>query len=273
VIDECIHGLELARCDVCSPKLVQAPTVVAPARTRLVKTSLTTTPRVSPRRTSAADSRPAVDIGEQRIYHVTHVSNLEGILARRKILAAGNGAWNGEPPMDISSGGNRAARRDMAVAGAGTPAIADYVPFFLSPNSTVWEGVRAGTPDGRIFDAALTVAPADFVILVSTVKSAMGLYDGAFNVVVTDGDAVGPLTRFGSSADTFERMLRRLVADKESDVTLGAEFLVREAFPVELVTLIGVANDRARGAVRTALEGSSHQPRVALYPPWFVRPE
>ena len=258
---------------MCSPKLVQAPTVVAPARTRLAKTSLTTTPRVSPRRAAAADSRPTVDIGEQRIYHVTHVSNLEGILARRKILASGNDAWNGEPPVDISSTGNRTARQGVAVAGPGSPVVADYVPFFLSPNSTVWEGIRAGTPDGRISDAALAVAPSDFVILVSTVKSAMGLYDGAFNVVVTDGDAVGPLTRFGSSADTFERLLRRLVAGKDSDVTLGAEFLVREAFPVELITLIGVANDRARSTVRTTLEGSSHQPRVALYPPWFVRPE
>ena len=40
----------------------------------------------------------------------------------------------------------------------------------------------------------------------------------------------------------------------------------------QLITLIGVANDRVRAAVRALLAGSGYQPRVAVHPPWFALP-
>jgi hypothetical protein len=84
---------------------------------------------------------------------------------------------------------------------------------------------------------------------------------------VTDGDAAHVLTRFGATLDAAERMLRRLRADEDS--ILHAEYLVRESVPFELVTLVGVANDKARDVVKGILHGSGHRPKVSVYPPWF----
>jgi hypothetical protein len=81
------------------------------------------------------------------------------------------------------------------------------------------------------------------------------------------------LTRFGTTGEDAQRMVRKLRADKESEAILEAEFLVEEAFPYELVTLIGVANDRVRDAVKPILAASAHRPKLAVYPPWFQATE
>ncbi|WP_407943856.1 DarT ssDNA thymidine ADP-ribosyltransferase family protein [Marisediminicola senii] len=48
---------------------------------------------------------------------------------------------------------------------------------------------------------------------------------------------------------------------------------MRESFPVDQVTLLGVANDKVRDQVKKILAGAAHKPKVAVYPPWFQRPE
>ncbi len=242
---ECIHGLDEGLCDICYPKA--APAAEAkPFRSRVARAVTSTSTRKS-----------TVDVGEQRIYHVTHVRNLAGILEAGGLLA------DATPTVDISSAENRESRRTADVAGS---TAASYVSFFLTPNATLWEGIRLGAADSRLSPETRHAAPSDFVILVSTVRQT-----AALEAVVADGDAAGSLTRFGSTEDGSERMLRRLHDDENS--IIAAEFLVKGAFPFELVTLIGVAHDRAREAIKPILEASPHRPKVAVYPPWFQRPE
>ena len=46
---------------------------------------------------------------------------------------------------------------------------------------------------------------------------------------------------------------------------------MRHAFPFDLVSLIGVANDRVRDEVKSILRSSPYSTKVAVYPPWFER--
>jgi hypothetical protein len=274
--EECIHGLDIARCDLCTPKprVVVEPVVKAApaARTRQASGSLTSTPRAAPRRSAArAAGLPPEDVGGQRIYHLTHVSNLAEILSAGRIFADANSSWESRPAVDISSEQTRLARR-AALLDADR-SVAHYVPFSLAPKSSVWEGILTGFADDRLSIAARGIVPADFVILVSTVKHA---FEGASidtasvaQLAVTDGDAASPLTRFGSTRDAAERQLRKLRADQLSEVILDAELLVADEFPFERITLVGVANDRARDVVKAILQEGSHRPKVAVYPPWF----
>jgi hypothetical protein len=222
----------------------------------------------------AASARHTVDIGEQRIYHVTHIANLAGILESRLVLADASPSWQSRPVVDISSPPNREARRDMRVAGESEPAVAGYVPFLLSPNAGVWESIRSQSPDPRLSAEAYQHSAYDYVILVSTVKKALSEAvengEGA-SVIVANGDVTGTFTRFGISRDASERMLRTLRAGEESEAMLAAELLVRESFPIEQISLIGVANDKVRSAVRAILaaSGTRHAPKVVVYPPWF----
>jgi hypothetical protein len=219
--------------------------------------------RLSTRSTSSKRTAP---VGEQRIYHLTHVSNLPQIVAASMLLADSNDAWDERPTVDISASATREKRRSATVSTANDLVVADFVPFFLSPNASVWETIRSQTEDPRLSAEAHRSSAYDFVILVSTVQT---VFDHNEGVVVTDGDAAGTMTRFGTSRESSERMLRNLRADEESETILEAEVLVPHAAPFELVTLIGVVNDGVRSKVKSILKASEHQPKVSVYPPWF----
>lgn len=276
---ECIHGLEDGLCDTCFPK---APPVAAPStggrstRTpgrRAIPASTRARAKPASGARGGATSVRTLDIDEQRIYHLTHIDNLPGIVERGAVLADASDLWGSlsRPEVDIASAANRQARRAMLVAGESEPPVAGYVPFFLSPNAGVWESIRSESPDPRLAASASAYGAYDFVMLVSTVKVALGAGGGGASVIVANGDATATFTRFATSGEASERMLRTLRVEEESDAILAAEFLVRDTFPIEHVSLIGVANDKVRQSVRqiVASSGTGHRPKVAVYPPWF----
>lgn len=222
-------------------------------------------------KSSGAGKRTLDDVGEQRIYHVTHVNNLAAILTTGGLLADASEAW-GRPAVDISSGDTRDIRRSLLVSGDGSPTVASFVPFFLSPNASVWESVRSHATDPRLVLNAHGSDAYDFVILVSTVKKVtewQAVDEDSRPVAVADGDAAAAPTRFGAIPESSERMLRNLRANPDSEAILDAEYLVGEKFPLELLSLVGVANDKVREVVKGILKSATHRPKVVVYPPWF----
>ena len=98
---ECIHGLELERCDVCSPARAQIanaksrPAVarrLAPAKARVVVRA-------------PASARPLRSLEGERAYHVTHVGNFAAIAASGALRADISPEW------DLSSALTRDLRR------------------------------------------------------------------------------------------------------------------------------------------------------------------
>jgi ssDNA thymidine ADP-ribosyltransferase, DarT len=274
--DECIHGLADQLCASCFPKAAPEPStttrVAKPRASRAREAATPTALRSAPVATAPAaktlrsGAASGGNVGEQRIYHVTHITNLPGILSSGALHADASEAWDTNPALDISSAENREARRSTLVTGTEPGrTVAGYVPFFLSPDSVLWDSIRSHEPDPRLAPTADHWTSFDFVVLVSTVGKATE----TAGAVVADGDATGALTRFGATAESRERVLRTLRADKDSDAILAAEFLVEEAFPFELFSLIGVANDKVREAVKEILSASGFRPKVAVYPPWF----
>jgi hypothetical protein len=246
---------------VARPRASRAREAASP--TALRSAPVVTAPSLKAVRSSTGSGG---NVSEQRIYHVTHITNLPGILASCALLADASAARDTNPALDIMSAGYRESRRSVVVSGADPERrVAEYVPFFLSPDSLLWDSIRSHEADPRLAPTADDWVAFDFVVLVSTVGKA----SETVGSVVADGDAAAPATRFGASAENRERMLRTLRADKDSDAILAAEFLVEESFPFELLTLIGVANDRVRDAVKEILSASGFRPKVAVYPPWF----
>lgn len=268
--EECIHGLELSLCDICSPQ--HKPEVIHPAvgsRPRDIRPPsrprTSSPPRTGSRasRVPAPASRPSptrpLDVGRQRMFHLTHLSNLEAIL-RDGAVRAGVA-----PNVDISAPDTRAARRTALVGGEGSAAVSSFVPFFLAPDPKVWRDIRDQVVDPRLSADSRRYEPAEFIMLVTTVDAA------GPDVVFADGDAADPATRFAAGAESRERMMRRLLAD--DDALDASEALVPDAVPFELISLIGVAHDPARDAVREVLLRATFEPRVAVHPPWFARSE
>jgi hypothetical protein len=262
VSDECIHGFVDGLCATCNPKPVAEVSVAArpAARSRVAAP-----PRATVRSLRAAarvpvGSAPADTLLEQRIYHVTHVTNLAGIRERRAIIAGS------EPTLDLSPAELRRERGEIPVPGISDSTIADFVPFFLSPDAALWQSLRAGLDHPRVSAGASAADPLEFVFLVSTVRHVVAA-DRAF--LIADGNVEGPTTRFATTREDAERMLYRLRSDADGSQLVDAELLVAEALPFESVTLIGVANDRVRQTVRDLLAGSDFTPKISVYPPWF----
>lgn len=246
VTTECIHGLDIARCDLCTPRASAQPPKAKAVRAPATRKA----PPIS-------STKPVtVDAGARRIFHLTHERNLPSILAAGRILADLHGA---APTVDISALDNRELRREVLV---GSAPVASFVPFFLAPDALLWDGVRRGETDYRL--ANVPVVPAQFVLLVSSARAA------GDSAVVADGDAADPTTKFSSLSELHGRMPRRLY--DEEDALRSAEFLVPEEFPFEAVTLVGVANDKVRSSVRELMQEHGFQQKVSVYPPWFQNP-
>lgn len=187
------------------------------------------------------------------------MDNLAGIIEHDALIASGRAT----PVVDASSADNRERRAGRSL---GLASVADYVPFFLSPNAAVWSIIRSQQPDPRLSPDLRHHTAAEFVILVSTVKVA-----ATMDVAVADGDPSKPPTNFGITPDDNDRVLRKLRADDEA--ILAGEVLVHERFPFDQLALIGVANDRARDLVKDILQAAAHEPKVSVYPPWFAKAE
>ncbi len=221
--------------------------------------------------------KPSINVGEQRIYHVTHSSNLAAILASGALHADASDAWDSRPAVDISSEHNRAARRATVIDGSSGVRVADYVPFFLSPDASLWSTIRAGDDDHRLSPDIRGIAASEFVVLVTTVTSVAGARStdagpGSVPIVVADGDAADSGTRCTTARDAYERMLRQLITNEDVDAVRHAELLVKDTVPFSAISLIGVINERTRDTVKTILASSEFSPRVAVHPPWFAAP-
>lgn len=233
---ECIHGLEVPLCDACYPKaVVEKPKVTRPSSPRSARVAGVNT------------TRKAINLSQQRVYHITHIDNLESILDAGAISAGVT------PNVDLSTPLTRELRQTAEISPG--ESVADHVPFYLVPTASLWEDLRTGAADETRWSAQARASTAsDFVFLVTTVAA---LGEGA---VITDGDAAATLTRF-ASGDQLGRMLERL---HDTDTAAGAEALAKGPVPFDAIQLVGVANDRVRDRVRgfTAT-------KVAVYPPWF----
>lgn len=210
-------------------------------------------------------------VGEQRLYHITHLSNLAAIIKTGCLLADSSTAWGRRPTVELTSPESREVRRDAVISDDSSATVASYVPFFLSPDSDMWCNFRNQDPDVRIAPAVAGSPASGFIMLVSTVTKA--LESGTAAVVVTDGDPAVAATRFATTPDANERMLRNLRAHEDSPAILSAEYLVSECFDFSLITLIAVGNDRTRDDVKAQLKAAGRPTKVSVYPPWFQKPE
>ena len=244
---ECIHGFEGGLCDICFPRR-DPKEVIAPTR-RVPGARI----RHAGDRAAGTIVAPSVTLAEQRIFHVTHEQNLAAILADGALRAGVT------PVVDVSSAITRELRAAVEVVDGVT--VADYVPFYLSPDASRWDELRSGATGLHWSDAARATKPLDYVILVSTAGE-LGP-----DVVVTDRDAADSTSRFGIGTDGGAPLIRRL--RNEDPEFFEPEILAPGTVAFEAITLIGVPNDRVRDRVKRLIADAGHVTKVSVFPPWF----
>ncbi|WP_207453740.1 DarT ssDNA thymidine ADP-ribosyltransferase family protein [Herbiconiux sp. SYSU D00978] len=252
---ECIHGFDEGLCDTCYPRPVPEATA-KPATTRRVGDIARPSRRRAPGEAKQPE-RKTVPLAERRIYHATHLRNLESILIDGAIRAGVN------PAVDVMAPAVRERRAAVEVV-PGTH-VSEFVPFSLSPDATWWQEVRSGAKEARWSGAVRAASPTQFAILVGTVGSI------GPEVVLADADPSEALTHFTIGRDAASIALRR-ITERDPDL-LEPEILARGEYPTEQLALIAVPSEPVKERVRQMLsEIDRPAPRVAVFPPWF-RPE
>ncbi|QEO13571.1 DUF4433 domain-containing protein [Agromyces intestinalis] len=275
---ECIHGFDDGLCAICFPPKQPEPPAAPPraassrtAASRAAATKAAATRAIGrtavPGRRTGERAVP-IDVRALRVYHVTHIDNLAGILGAGAVLPdAGDPAAT--PAVDLAAPAAREFRRVAHVPGTGA-AIAEYVPLLLSTDADVWDAVRSGRPDPRLTADAVERPAAEHVLFVGSVASTLGPREAQPEAIAAGAsDAAIAGDEFVVGWDAVERMLRRLARIEESSPFDRAEILVLGPVPIERFSLIAVANDRVRDRVRQALAAVGAKAKVAVYPPWF----
>lgn len=249
-MDECIHGFEPGMCANCFP--AAEPEKKAPAPRRTAKVASLRTPTADASGRVAPVKAPNLP---QRIFHVTHVDNLAGILGDGAIKPSSAA----EPAVKLGSDITDELRRTAQATHEAS--VADCIAFSLSPQATWWAEVQQGAVGPTWSDHARSATVTDFVVL------GIPIAEVRDRLVVTDGDAAAMVTTI-STPDTVTRMLARAAGD--ASVMEAAEALVPGEVALDAVALVAVANEKRRAEVRALLAEAGVGAKVVVYPPWFV---
>jgi hypothetical protein len=253
---ECIHGFDDGMCDICFPRKAPEPPVTVAASATRSGTRVATRPV---KRVPGAPAGTPVKVppfASRRLYHVTPLPNLESILLDGELRPIASGVT---PDVDLAA---PLARELRAHADVGDGRHVDeFVPFTASPDAERWAELRAGAEEPHWSAAARSLTSADYAVLVAVGR------DLGTDLVVADGDAAAPVTRFtvGDPARAIA------VAARADPDLLGVEVLAPGSVPMSAVNLIAVANEPARARVRRMFQDvEGTPPRVVVHPPWFV---
>ncbi|NNN07235.1 MAG: DUF4433 domain-containing protein [Elusimicrobia bacterium] len=205
-----------------------------------------------------------------QIYHITHVSNLTGILKAEGLWCDSNRHEHEFRVVGIAHQNikDRRAKRLVPVAAAGT--LADYVPFYFAPRSPMLYAIHRGAVEGYQGGQAAVVH------LVSTVESASAV---GRPWCFTDGHAEMAMTEFCDDARKIgEHVNHEIMQSQYWNDTPDqpdrkrrrqAEFLVHEFFPWELFHEVGVFNSEIALKVAEILNPEKHRPRIAVHSDWY----
>lgn len=207
-----------------------------------------------------------------RIYHITHVNNLPGIVAEQAL-------WSDAARLarDLASqivGMPRIKQRrlmEMEVTCHRGTKVGEYVPFNFCPRSVMLYILYRGNHqdiDYREGEGPIVHLQADLAATVAWADA-----EGV-RWAFTNGNASAYVTRFYSELSDLDQVdwsaVRatdwRAPATKERK---QAEFLVHESFPWRLVEKIGVLSAGTGAEVNQAIAGAGHQPVVAIEPSWY----
>ena len=203
------------------------------------------------------------------IYHITHVDNLAQIIGAGGLGAVGGLRAGGANFRSIAYPHIQDRRATTLVPCGPRGTLQDYVPFYFAPRSpmlyTINKGNVPGYADGQ--------GP-----VVHLLSSAQRVEAAGPEFVFTDGHAIMAMTDFFHDLRDLNRvdwevMRARYWADTQTDSDRSrrrqAEFLVRDFFPWELVSEIGVIDRGMKARTEAALARATHVPPVTVHREWY----
>lgn len=209
---------------------------------------------------------------QPRIYHITHVDNLAGVVADGALWSDAVMVARGGPTTMIGMSDIKRRRlQELRVTCYPDNFVGEYVPFFWCPRSVMLYLIHMGNHPELVYRGGqkpILHLEADLYESVAWADSIPHRWAFALT------NAGARYTQFRNDLDDLDELDWDAIANtdfrnsavKEKKM---AEFLMHESFPWELVSSIGVHSDAVAAQVNGILAGAVHVPTVAVRRDWY----
>lgn len=214
------------------------------------------------------------------IFHITAIPNLVGLAQQKHLLAKNVMAHQGLGYANIAYQSVQGRRANKVVTAGAGGVLHDYVPFYFAPRSPMLMAINRGNVEGCNY------RQDDIAHMRSSLRAVLGsklpfvFYDknaAVFNARCFDdisqlGQIDWPLffehprkdgyCQYWNSVHTNERYVSRME-------TRQAEFLIHQAFPLNLVEEVVVRTEATAEMVRELVHGAGWHVNVRAQPLWY----
>jgi hypothetical protein len=213
-----------------------------------------------------------------RIFHITHVDNLPGILATGGLLSDAAMIQRGGPRVTIGMSRIKQRRLSLPVHCHPGDHVGDYVPFYFCPRSIMLYIIHCANNPALAYrggQGPIVHLEADLGAVVAWANQQQRRW--AFSLA----NAGSYYTQFCNSLNDLHHVDWDAVASNNfsagsctpsgNQVKEGkqAEFLLHDDFPWSLVQRIGVLSQTIAHQALAAIASAAHQPNVSVQPSWY----
>jgi len=205
-----------------------------------------------------------------KIYHITHVSNLAGMVADGKIYSDASMIARGGPNRAIGMSKIKERRLHLPVTCHPDTMVGDYVPFNFCPRSVMLFVIHRGNPE-----LAFTEGQNNIVHLEADLHSVINWAQTSRRQwAYCTSNAGANYADFDSNIGGLNQIDWDAVANndfRDTDVkdSKQSEFLVLESFPWTLISRIGVINSSLKATAERAISNTPLRPVVEVKRDWY----
>lgn len=206
-----------------------------------------------------------------KIYHITHVDNLRGILNDDCLFSDRAIQARGGPKADIGISRIKKRRLELPVSVQPGTKVGEYVPFYFCPRSIMLFVLHKGNSPGLEYhdgQEPLVHLVADLHEAIEWAESerrqwAFSLSNAGARYALFHNrrDHLGKLDWSAINSRDFQ--------SSEIKEKKQAEFLMHESFPWHLIRSIGVCSHSTRQHVESIAAQSSHHPTIEVHKEWY----
>ena len=206
-----------------------------------------------------------------KIYHITHVANLAGIVAGGQLLSDATMIDQGGAAVTIGMSVIKQRRLHLPVRCHPGDKVGQYVPFYLCPRSIMLYVIHCKNHP----DLAYRGGQGDIVHLEGDLAQVVNWATAAKRRWAFSLSSAGAnYTQFRASLAELDQVNWIAVGAtdfRSPEVKEGkqAEFLIHESFPWHLVSRIGVKSVGVHTQAMTLIASAAHQPPVTVEPGWY----
>ena len=206
-----------------------------------------------------------------KIYHITHVDNLAGIVSADGLFSDSHMLQHGGATSVIGMSSLKERRLHLPVSCHPGKTVGEFVPFYFCPRSIMLYVISCGNHP----DLTYRGGQEPIVHLQADLHEAVRWADTAgVSWAFSLSNAGAAYAQFRSRLqDLADINWDAVVASdfRNADIKEGkqAEFLVDRFFPCDLVEVVGVHSAALVNRVRLAIPGAALRPSVAVRRDWY----